>query len=93
MIKKPTDIQRRMANHVLRGELTIRLTAKSYAVSPSTVRRAMDRVSEYDHADFDLRISGKELNEIVGWLRNGNTTAKDLADELETRAAHVESAF
>jgi hypothetical protein len=56
--------------------------SKVFAVSPSTVRRALDAVTDFDCAKFTLEVNGRELKEILGWLRNGNTSSGELADKI-----------
>ena len=56
--------------------------ACTFGVSRSTVRRAMDRVTEFNCATFDLSLKGSEVREVIGWLRNGNCTAGELADKI-----------
>ncbi len=61
---------------------SIQDAANTFGISRSTVRRAMDRVTEFNCATFDMTLKGDEVREVIGWLRNGNTTAGELADKI-----------
>jgi hypothetical protein len=66
---------------VSRGE-SIRGVAYAYAVTPSTVRRALDKVTEFECEKFALTLDGSEVRQIIGWLRNGNFTSNMLAERI-----------
>lgn len=86
-MKIPTAKQYEMNRAVMRENMKIADVARAFATSPSTVRRAMDAVSHFRHAKFTIEVDGGEVNQIIGWLRNGNFTAQELADRI---AAQIE---
>lgn len=84
-MKMPSLKEYDMNRNVMDGKGTISETAKLFAVSPSTVRRAMDKVTDFENEKFTLELNGAEVRTILGWLRNGNWSACDLADSIEER--------
>jgi transposase len=83
----PTKIDYEMHDAVVRQGMSIKETANAFARSQTTVRRAMDKVTEFGCEKFEVELTGDELKEVLGWLRNGNFTAKELANRI---AADVE---
>lgn len=83
-MKTPTKRERDIYTSVVKYNQKISDVACQYACSPSTIRRACDTVSEFNRKSFSLEVSGEELTEIIGWLRNGNTTSAALADKIES---------
>jgi hypothetical protein len=81
-MKIPTHREREMSRYVLDMGGKIAQAARVFAVSPSTIRRAMDKVTEFEHSNFNINVTGKELTEIIGWLNNGNTTSAALVDKI-----------
>jgi transposase len=81
-MKMPSRFEYSVYDAVMRGE-KIKDVAKAQCVSPSTIRRAMDKVTEFGCEKFKLELSGSEVAMVIGWLRNGNTSAGMLADKIE----------
>lgn len=81
-MKIPSKRDRDIYNLVMNENASIRAAAAAYAVSPSTVRRILDKVTEWKHSQHALTLTGDELDQVIGWLRNGNTTAGLLADKI-----------
>lgn len=92
-MKVPTRQQYVMNETVMDHGAKIAQAARIFAVSPSTVRRAMDAVSDFERATFKIELSGAEMKEVLGWLRNGNTTSKDLADRIQANVEGTASNF
>lgn len=80
-MKLPTATQREIHRRVC-GGAKIADVAKEAGMSKSSVRYALDRVTEFDCKQFDLTLSGDEVAQVIGWLRNGNTTSAALADKI-----------
>ena len=81
-MKIPTKQQRDMNKAVMDGTMSIKDASLAFAVSPSTIRRAMDAVTEFNLASITLELRGYDWAEIIGWLRNGNSTSNDLAERI-----------
>ena len=81
-MKIPTKQQREMNKAVMDGTMSIKDASLAFAVSPSTIRRAMDAVTEFNLASITLELRGYDWAEIIGWLRNGNSTSNDLAERI-----------
>jgi transposase len=84
-MKMPSLKQYDMSNYVMTGKGSMRDCASLFGVTRSTVQRAMDAVTEFENQKFSLELTGAELKQVLGWLRNGNWTACDLADSIEER--------
>ena len=78
----PTKRDREIHRFVCSAEGSIQDAADTFGISRSTVRRAMDRVTEFDGVPITLTLDGSEWAEVMGWLRNGNTTAGEIADKI-----------
>lgn len=85
-MKIPTKRQYEMHDAVVRRNMSFRDTASAFATSLTTVRRACDAVTEFRCRTIEMELSGQDWKEIIGWLRNGNFTANDLADRI---TAHI----
>ena len=81
-MKVPTKYDYEVHTFVCSAEGSIQDAADTFGISRSTVRRAMDRVTEFNCKTFDMTLSGSEVREVIGWLRNGNTTSGELADKI-----------
>ena len=81
-MKIPTKQHREMNKAVMDGTMSIKDASLAFAVSPSTIRRAMDAVTEFNLASITLELRGYDWAEIIGWLRNGNSTSNDLAERI-----------
>jgi transposase len=81
-MKVPTKRDREIHRFVCDASGSIQDAADMFGVSRSTVRRAMDRITEFDCATFNLELKGAEVAEVIGWLRNGNTTSGELANKI-----------
>ena len=79
----PTRRQLSMWNSVVRQGNSIDWTVQAYGVSESTVRRAIDAVTEFSFQKISMELAGHEWLEVMGWLRNGNVTSGELADKIE----------
>ena len=81
-MKIPTKRQYEMSKAVLDG-MKIHAAAEAFGVSKTTIRRALDAVTEFGCAKISMELSGDDWKQIIGWLRNGNTSAGFLADRVE----------
>ena len=92
-MKLPKERDFVVYNEIVRRNMTIRGVALASAVSPSTIRRAVDRVAEFNRLKFDIELSGAELQVVLASLRcnalqsdlqlESRYTADNLADRLE----------
>jgi len=82
-MKTPDHNQIEAHRLICSGLETIESTAKAYGVSKSTIRRWLDAVTEFHCTEFNITLKGDELQQVLGWLRNGNWRACDLADSIE----------
>jgi transposase len=81
-MKTPTATQLEIHRRVCGGQ-TIADVAKEAGMSKSTIRRWLDIVTEFRCTEFNITLKGDELQQVLGWLRNGNWRACDLADSIE----------
>lgn len=81
-MKIPTHQQFMLHATVVEHGAKIAQAGRIFSVSPSTVRRAMDAVTDFERAKFSLELNGAEVKEVIGWLRNGNTTSAELANKI-----------
>lgn len=81
-MKIPTKRQFEMHDHVCKRGENMKVIARVYGVSRTTVQRALDAVTEFNCEKITLDVTGAEAKEIIGWLRNGNFTAGELADRI-----------
>lgn len=88
-MKIPTKRDREIHAFVCGQGRSIKDAADTFGVSRSTVRRSMDRVTEFRLTKFDVPLNGYDVEQVIGWLRNGNTESKILADKI---TAFVEGA-
>lgn len=83
-MKTPTPRQYDMNNFVMSGKGSMRDAASLFSVSLTTVRNALDAVSDFERETFQIELTGAELKQVLGWLRNGNTSSAELADKIES---------
>jgi|8_EtaG_2_1085327.scaffolds.fasta_scaffold24398_3 hypothetical protein len=84
-MKLPKERDFVVYNEIVRRNMTIRGVALASAVSPSTIRRAVDRVADFNRQRFDIELSGAELQDVLTCLRGNvwSRTSANLADRLE----------
>lgn len=84
-MKRPNSNQIEAHRLVCDRNMLIRDVASEFGVSRSTIQSWIDAVSDFNREEFTLTLNGNELRLVLGWLRNGNWSALDLADSIEER--------
>ena len=82
-MKAPTQRQFDVHRWICSEGESMGVIARKLGVSKSTIQRWLDIVTEFRCTEFNITLKGDELQQVLGWLRNGNSRACDLADNIE----------